>query len=64
MNDIQKTYKGEFGDECLLFDQNISQSLCINNRGLKLKKMDPDIRANDPDITKDRVYEFLGRYVR
>ncbi len=28
------------------------------------KKVDPDILANDPDITKDGVYDFLGRYVR
>ncbi len=26
--------------------------------------MDPDILANAPDITKDRVYDFLGRYMR
>ncbi len=26
--------------------------------------MDPDILANEPDLTKDRVYDFLGRYVR
>jgi hypothetical protein len=28
------------------------------------KKVDPDILANEPDITKDRVYDFWGRYVR
>ncbi len=27
-------------------------------------KVDPDVLANAPDITKDRVYDFLGRYVR
>ncbi len=26
--------------------------------------MDPDILANEPDLTKDGVYGFLGRYVR
>ena len=28
------------------------------------KKVDPDILANEPDLTKDGVYDFLGRYVR
>jgi hypothetical protein len=28
------------------------------------KKVDPDILANEPDLTKDRVYDYLGRYVR
>ncbi len=27
-------------------------------------KVDPDVLANAPDITKDGVYDFLGRYVR
>jgi hypothetical protein len=26
--------------------------------------VDPDILANEPDLTKDEVYDFLGRYVR
>ncbi len=26
--------------------------------------MDPDILANEPDLTKDGVYDFLGRYVQ
>jgi hypothetical protein len=28
------------------------------------KKVDPDILVNEPDLTKDGVYDFLGRYVR
>ncbi len=28
------------------------------------KKVDRDILANEPDLTKDGVYDFLGRYVR
>jgi hypothetical protein len=28
------------------------------------KKMDLDILANEPDLTKDGVYDFLGRYVQ
>ncbi len=27
-------------------------------------KVDPDVLANAPDITKDRVNDFLGRYMR
>jgi hypothetical protein len=62
-NDIWTTYKGKFGNKCLSFVRMISQALFVNTtEDPNRNKVDPDILANAPDITKDRVYDFLGRY--
>ncbi len=58
-NDIRMMYEGEFGDEYLLFDQNILQALFVNTEDQNWNKVDPDLLVNESDITKDGVYEFL-----